>query len=852
MTDSLEDASTQAVDVRMSRLLPDYSVPDGHFDELRDPDGTLRPVWHTFAASETDLSAASCAQANQRIARQIDENGVTYNVYATDRGSARPWALDVLPLVIPSLEWAALERGLRQRARLLNSVAADLYGAQALLRDGLIPPALVFRHSGFLRACHGVRPPNGTFLHVAAFDLARGPDGTWRVVGTRAQAPSGLGYSLENRAIVSRLFPDAYRSLGIQPLSPFFHLLRETLSAAAPSGGGAPDIVLLTPGPYSETYFEHAYLARQLGFPLVEGSDLAVRHDRVFLKTVSGLRPVHAIFRRLDDDYCDPVELRADSALGIPGLVQAWRAGNVLVANAFGLSVLESPALLGFLPAICQRLLGEPLETPALATWWCGEAAALADARQRLDEGVIKPAFARADMAPVFASALDASARDAWADRIGAGPDAYVVEEFLPLSHAPVWQNDRVESRAVMLRVFLIADGRGDYRMMPGGLCRIAGADPGIVSGQRGGSSKDTWVVAGTPSFAAQSPATSIAGRARTREPLGERTTSSRAAENLFWLGRYAERSENSARLLRSVLSRLTDGGALSASMRPAFLRVCRRQELLAPLEADDTASPEREASDGALARELLDGLFDRDEHRSLRFNVEQTVRVAGAVRDRLSSDNWRLLNRLTQLFAKWPASGGHLDEALEVIDDALVSLVAVGGLEMAHMTRDQGWRFLSLGRHLERLQFIATTLEDSAAAPSADASLLEWLLELSDSVLTYRVRYVQRPEWQSVVDLIVLDVRNPRSAHFQLTKLAKHVRLLPNADTGDLPGEVDRLIAACRTDEWRGEGRGLGRERTIEPLLIGVERLAARLSDALTLRYFSHVDDRARVTVAV
>src|SRR3954470_12020024 len=346
MIDPSPDAGTQPAHTRMSELLPGYVVPPGHFDELRAADGALRPEWNTFASSEQGLNAASCAQAHQRIARQIDENGVTYNVYATDRGSARPWALDVLPMVMPSLEWVALERGLRQRARLLNSVAADLYGAQTLVRDGLIPPALVFRHSGFLRACHGVRPPNGTFLHVAAFDLARGPDGRWRVAGTRTQAPSGLGYALENRAIVSRLFPDAYRSLAIQPLSPFFHLLRDTLLSAAPSGGGVPYIVLLTPGPYSETYFEHAYLARQLGFPLVEGSDLTVRHDRVFLKTVSGLRPVHAIFRRLDDDYCDPVELRADSALGIPGLVQAWRAGNVLVANAFGLSVLESSALL--------------------------------------------------------------------------------------------------------------------------------------------------------------------------------------------------------------------------------------------------------------------------------------------------------------------------------------------------------------------------------------------------------------------------------------------------------------------------------------------------------------------------
>ncbi|MGC4081881.1 MAG: circularly permuted type 2 ATP-grasp protein [Vicinamibacterales bacterium] len=795
MTDPTPRSAATKADT-LSPLLGDYAVPDGHYDELRTDAGALRQVWRTFAAAEAELNGAACAQAQQRVARQIDENGVTYNIFATDRKSVRPWTLDVLPMIIAAAEWHELQRGLRQRARLLNDIASDIYGAQTLVRDGLLPPALIFKHPGFLRACHGVRPAGGTFLNLAAFDLARGGDGRWRVVAQRTQAPSGLGYALENRAVVSRVFPDGYRALTVQPLSPFFHLLRETLTALAPVGGGAPNIVLLTPGPYSETYFEHAYLARQLGFPLVEGSDLTVRHDRAFLKTVSGLRPVHAILRRLDDDFCDPVELRADSALGVPGLVQAWRAGNVLVANSFGLGVLESSALFGFLPAICQQMLGEPLEMPSLATWWCGEAAAVADARQRLERGVIKPAFARAAMQPVFTSELDVSARKAWEERLGTSQDDYVVEEFLPLSQAPVWQHDRIESRALMLRVFLLADGHGDYRVMPGALARIAGSDPGIVSSGRGGSSKDAWVVAG----ATPARPTPIAGRARSRDSLGERVTSSRAAESLFWLGRYAERSENAARLLRAVLSRLSDGGSTTASMRPAFIRVCERHELLLP-PANGTRDDSREQSDAVLARELLNGVFDSENRHSLRFNVEQTVRVAGAVRDRLSTDNWRVLNRMVQRFMKWPEAGGHLDEALEIVDDTLIALVAVGGLEMAHMTRDQGWRFLSLGRHLERLQFIATSLIESAARPQdADASLLEWLLELSDSVLTYRVRYVQRPEWHSVMDLIVFDERNPRSAHFQVAKLAKHVRLLPDAPLGDVIADADRVLVACET----------------------------------------------------
>jgi uncharacterized alpha-E superfamily protein len=505
------------------------------------------------------------------------------------------------------------------------------------------------------------------------------------------------------------------------------------------------------------------------------------------------------------------------------------------------MSILESPALLAFLPPICTRLFGEPLETPAIATWWCGEVAALDDARRRLAEGVIKPAFADASMEPVFVSDLDANARREWAERLGTTPDAYVVEEFLPLSHAPVWQDGRLEGRALMLRVFLLADGNGDYRVMPGGLSRIAGEDRHVVSGQRGGSSKDTWVLSDVP----VSPAAPIERRTRTRELRGEHQTSSRAAEHLFWLGRYAERSENAARLLRSVLSRLTDADGVPAGLHPAFLRACVRQNLL--------DQPSKESTPSTIGHDLIAGLVDRHGRRSLGFSVEQTVRVASAVRDRLSPDNWRVLNRLLQLFTR-DSPTLDLDAALELIDDALVSLVAVGGLEMAHMTRDDGWRFLSLGRHLERLHFVSSRLIDVVPEQaSVGPELLEWLLELSDSLLTYRVRHMQHPEWESVVDLMITDERNPRSARFQLVKLAKHVRLLPDAALIDVLADVDRLLRDCRSAVDADQGELFDPvEPRHEALLMGCQDVAVRLGSALSLRYFSHVNEVPRATVAV
>ncbi len=768
-------------------LIGDYGVPAGHFDELLAAPRTPRPSWAAFGSQAGDLGPGQLSRAQARVARQIHENGVTYNVYADAGSPARPWALDVLPHLVSAAEWERLTRGLRQRARLLEAMAADLYGEQRLLAEGLIPPALLFNHPGFLRGCHGVRPPANVWLHLVAFDLARGPDGEWLVVDTKCQAPSGAGYALENRITVSRLFPDAFRDLHVQLLAPFFRTLQQTVIEGAPQAGDeAPHIVLLTPGPYNETYFEHSYLARYLGFTLVEGGDLTVRDDRVFLKTVTGLQPVHAILRRLDDHFCDPLELRPDSTLGIPGLVQAWRAGHVLVANAFGTSVLESPALRGCLPAVCTRLLGDSL---ALAS---------------------------------------------------------VPDEALPLSHVPVWHEDHLESRAAMLRVFLVSDGRGDYRLMPGGLTRIAAeGDRHVVSRQVGGSSKDTWVLSEAP----VERFSLLPGRLRLDDiRRSDRMVSSRSAENLFWLGRYAERSENSARLLRAVLARLHHGDSLASGQSQPIIGTCRRHGLL---RLDDAAAA---APSHDLEMTLIDGLIETETRQSVAFNLEQTVRVAGAVRDRLSSDNWRALHQLSQMFAhlqaRQPAMPLGLSEALELLDDAIISLVAVGGLEMAHMTRDDGWRFLSLGRHLERLHYVATTVAELAALPMPmpeEPALLEWLLDLSDSTITYRARYMRQAEWLAVAELLLFDRRNPRSAAFQLGKLAKHVRLLPSADLTDLIAAIDRAGATHLFDPAQGD-LFLGSD-ALTAFLHSCERLALRLSDTLTLRYFSHISEQAHAT---
>ena len=457
---------------------------------------TASPLSENWTRFFNFLGTDGFQELNQRsghLQRQIRDNGVTYNVYADADGPQRPWSLDLFPMLVSSQDWAFIEAGIRQRARLLDRVMADIYGPQQLLAKGLLPSALVHGHPGYLRAMQGVPAVGRTYLHIAAFDLAHGPDGRWSVVSQRTQAPSGLGYLLENRLSISRQFPEAFREMNVQPLAACYKALVDGLKAMSPAHGhdAGSRVVLLTPGPYNETYFEHAYLARFLGLTLVEGSDLTVRDERLYLKTLHGLEPVHGILKRLDDEFLDPLELRSDSTLGVPGLLQVIRAGKVLVVNTPGSAVLESTALLGFLPALSRHLLGETLAMPSLPTWWCGEQAVLQDTLTQLKNCVIKPTYPGNNMESVIGHLTPRSQLDEWAGRILRRGEDYTVQAYQPLSQTPTWHGERIAPRSAMLRVFAVADGAGSWQVLAGGLARLAGAKENMASMQHGGSSAD-------------------------------------------------------------------------------------------------------------------------------------------------------------------------------------------------------------------------------------------------------------------------------------------------------------------------------------------------------------------------
>ncbi len=827
----------------MPDLLADYQRTDTVYHELLDAEGEVRPHWQRLFRA---LERSSAEQLNQRqalVERQIQENGVTYNVYADPKGTDRPWALDLLPNLIAADEWQEIATGVAQRADLLNRVLADLYGPQQLLREGLLPAELVFGHNNFLWPCQGMQVPGDTWLHLYAVDLARAPDGRWWVLADRTQAPSGAGYALENRQIVSRAFPELYRDLRVQYLAGFFRSLQEFLRQQAPAEGETPLVVLLTPGRFNETYFEHLYLARQLGFPLVEGSDLTVRDNTLYLKTLDGLKRVHALLRRLDDDFCDPLELRTDSALGVAGLLEVVRQGRVLVANALGSGVLESPGLLGFLPAISEQWLGEELLLPSIATWWCGEPPVLEEALDKLAELVIKPAFPSQSFEPVFGRDLDEDGLHELAERLKARPYAYVAQELAQLSQAGVWDGLTVQPRAIGMRVYAVATTEG-YRVLPGGLTRVAG-QPGaeVVSMQRGGGSKDTWVLG------ERAPGSEPWNWTK---PLGvhdlirsDPYLPSRVVENLFWFGRYSERCDDGARLLRVLISRYVDDGDDPQALRAA-------------LELGDKAGWLPPGKN--LEQRLRRGLLGEDWPYSLKANLQNLQWAASQVRGKLSQENWQALVELQREAHMLEFEQADLGELLDFLNRLLMSLAALSGFALDDMTRDDGWRFLMLGRRIERLQFLADSLAVFLrGAAVRDQAALEWMLELGNSIITYRSRYLAAPQLIAVLDLLLLDSQNPHSLAFQLVELERSLALLDERFAVPHDNPLQALSVQLKAvDLGSLDEQALFGDVGVRAVLVGLADLlqaisagAGQLSDRLALRHFAHVDDVSQQTLS-
>ncbi|HEY3595559.1 MAG TPA: circularly permuted type 2 ATP-grasp protein, partial [Polyangiaceae bacterium] len=778
------------------------------YDELLDATGKPRPAWQKVLAMLEAMGEPELRRNWDHARALLHDHGVSYDAYGDPKGERRPWSLSPLPVVIDAASWAKLSQGIIQRARLLDRILADLYGPQRLLTSGEIPPELVFGNPSFLRTCWGFAPPGGHYLPFYAADIARAPDGRFTVLADRTQAPAGAGYALENRIVLSRALPEVFRECNVERLAPFFRALRDTLRQLAPYNRDNPRIALLTPGPYNATYFEQAFLAQYLGLTLVQGADLAVRDHRVFLKTLGGLQQVDVILRRVNDDFCDPLELRPESMVGVPGLVEASRAGNVAVANPLGSGLIQSPALMDFLPSLCRKVLGEELLLPSPPTYWCGDPSSLAYVESHLAELVIKTVFRAGQSERTFGRDLSATALEQLRARIRSAPRNFVAQDAVVLSTVPTLGDGGLMPAHLWMRAYAVVSGNS-YEVMPGGLSRVGGPGERLgLSLRPGGQSKDTWVLGGGPIHAF-----SLLPPPSTPVPLsrGGGDLPSRVADNLFWLGRYAERAEGTARLIRTIAARLGDQSSTSEPQMPGELAA-----LFAVLDALTHAPHPRNAKAAetesirgrpawllASEKTLLASVFDDEPFETLKMIVASTYRVARSLRDRISGDTWRTLAQLDRDVCRSPGITGpsSLRALTEMLDDVVTCLAAFSGLAVDSMTRGQAWRFLDIGRRLERGLHMATLLRYALGSSSPrETQLLEALLEVADSSMTYRRRYLATLQVAPVVDLLLTDDTNPRAVLFQLAALLSHIEALPQ-EAGAPTSTLGKLVLRASAD---------------------------------------------------
>ena len=807
----------------LERFVLGYRPLSGVFDEMMGDDGRVRPHWQPLLSMLADLGGD---EINRRFAaadRYLRDSGVFYRVYEDPTGVERPWPLSHVPLLIEPSEWKQLGAGLIQRAELLEAVLADVYGPANLVRDGRLPAALVAGNPEFLRPLVGIDPTGGAHMRLYAVDVGRGADGRWWVLSDRAQAPSGAGYAIENRLALSRAIPDVYRATRVERVAPFFQALQAELSSFNRQDNGR--VCLLTPGPLNETYFEHAYLARYLGLLLVEGEDLTVRDDGVFIRTVSGLRRAEVLLRRLDADFSDPLELNAASRLGVPGLVQAVRDGKVVVVNALGAGLVESRALMAFLPALAPAVLGIDLAIPNIATWWLGRADVREEMIDKIDQMVIAPAFKEAPTDVPLGDGMpgveldEAQYRSLLQSIQDRGVD-YVVQEAVTLSSMPVWRDGRLQPRPFTLRLFLGKLG-DSWQLMPGGFVRIAEhADARAVSLQHGGATADAWVLSDGP--VGETTLLPTPERITVQRAIG--MLPSRAADNLFWVGRYVERLEATLRLVRALINRMAEADDTAA---PVIASINALLERWNAIPAETCRAPA-----GLVARTVLMG---GEPEGSLPWLARAARFAASVIRDRFSPDAWRALNDLVAVINAPLAVGPAETVMIERVEAALRILSSFSGLAQENMTQLGGWRFLELGRRIERAILTCGFVRSFADADSADGRL-DVLLELVDSQITYRQRYVMIAALAPVIDLTMLDPSNPRSVAYQLDRIEAHLAALPNRHAAGRLSPVQQIAASIATRLRTADAGKIDAALTTD-----TENTLMKLSEAIASFYLTH-----------
>jgi len=831
----------------------EYRSPPGLLDDTRAADGGTKPQWNYLLDSLRNLGPEVLRERDLKARRILRDDGATYNLFGQQDISGNSWELDPVPYIIGSEDWNLIEAGLLERAELFNLILRDFYGPRTLLRHGALPPEALFCHGGFLRACQGLKMPGDHELIMHAADMVRRADGSMCVLSDRTQAPSGAGYVLENRTVMSRVFPSIYRDSHVHRIASYYQRLRLKLASLSPNDD-LPCIVLLTPGGLNESRFEQTYLASYLGLPLVQSGDLVVRNGLLWMKSLDGLTRVDVMLRRMDDELCDPVELRSDSRVGVPGLLEVVRSGRVIIANPLGSGVLENPILLKYLPGISKVLLGREPRLASVQTYWCGDSQDLAFVTANMDRLIIKPVYRGSGLVSVWGGDLDEQQKSLLLASIHRTPHQFVAQERLDKAHIPAFAAGALEPRPAILRTYSVATD-SSYMVMPGGMTRI-GESPGgqMISMQSGSPSKDTWVTATEPERFIDTEAVADTLRAHAESSLV--SLPSRVVENLYWMGRYAERAEAGLRFLRTVFVQLHSEDPISDQTRKILLQ--------SVTEITGTQPGFNNAEPGLLAQpdeELLLVIQDGSRAGSIKSSLNAMLASAEESKELLSTDTMRVINDLhDELDALDAALAGGLASAPEEALDPLVTgLVALSGLMQESMVRGVGWRFMELGKRVERSQQIITTVRNLMTPVTGEAdqaTLLTTLMTSMEVLITYRRRRRQRSGIELGLELVMLDPTNPRSLLFQLEQLQRHLEELPSADAnpGELQEEQRALLAAVTSLKLARlpqlvEAVGAEREE-LEQLLLQLDKLLLDFNTLISDKHFDHRIDSQQLLV--
>jgi uncharacterized circularly permuted ATP-grasp superfamily protein/uncharacterized alpha-E superfamily protein len=834
--------TVMSTDSNLTKPLGNYNPIPGSYDELLDARGIPREKYKFILNSYEEIGGAEMLQRRKDLTRLLKDNGVTYNVYGSGPEKQRLWSLDLMPFLMESTEFSAIERGLIQRGELLNALFKDLYGKRRLLFDRIVPPEIVFGAPGYLRSCFGSYQNRERELCFFSSDLARRADGTFVVIGDRAQAPSGTGYALENRIALSKVFPSLYRDSEVHRVAIFFRTLRKTLTQLVRrSNNSEPVIVLLTPGPGNETYFEHVFLAGYLGYTLAQATDLTVRNNRVFLKTVEGHQQVDVVLRRTDDLYMDPLELKDDSLLGVPGISEAVRNGNVIVVNPLGSAVLENRSLMAYFPALCRYYFGEELILPNTETYYLGDPSHFNAVMANLGRYVIKPTVRSSGSEHQYPSRLSQADLDSLVSRLRQSPQNFIAQEIVPGSSIAIMDsNNQMVAAKCVIRTFQVASESG-YQVMPGGLARVSTrTDELVVTNQSGAGSKDIWILASEP----QKDVTLLRidqseGRISRKATGG---VPSRVADNIFWMARYGERAENNARLIRNAINKMTQiedywGGEDIAKLLKMLTHVSGEYPGFVGDDGNDLINrPETE---------LQKLIYDQATHGSVHYNISAMIKASQNLRDNLSDDLRSVIAQLEG--APYASIVSSVQNAH--LADIIIYLSAIAGLSHENMSREVGWSFLELGRRIERATFSIRVLRSFLLLGNLyDTFVVENLLHINDIRITYMRRYQHRIDTGSVLDILIFDETNPRSLGYQLAKILEFVSKLPVQSDAAPPAAEKialRLYTAYRTSDIRQILADENPQEKFGQWLDSLGTLTNELSQSLAETYFTYVEEQ-------